>query len=176
MRRPLLPTVESALAKETNKAREAGAHRGARRHPAVQVRRHRGRQARSGRHHQGARRSGSDGAADRPRQRPAAAGRQGGRGRDRLDPEQSRAVVDGAERLVRPVARLGAAARRDRACHHLRRDGRHQHGPWRDGDARRLHHLRGAGGDPHPLSRACSTIRCSSRCRSPSSSPARSAC
>ena len=66
---------------------------------------------------------------------------------------------DGAERLVRPLARLGAAARRDRARHHLRRDGRHQHGAWRDGDARRLHHLRRAGGDPHPLSRRCSTIR-----------------
>jgi urea ABC transporter urea binding protein len=46
------------------------------------------------------------------------------------------------------VARLGAAARRHRAGHHLRRDGRHQHGPWRDGDARRLHDLRGAGGHP----------------------------
>ena len=37
----------------------------------------------------------------------------------------------------------------DRACHHLRRDGRHQHGAWRDGDARRLRHLRRAGADPH---------------------------
>ena len=36
---------------------------------------------------------------------------------------------------------FGAAARRDRPRHHLRRDGRHQHGAWRDGDARRLHDL-----------------------------------
>ena len=92
--------------------------------------------------------------------RPAAAVAQRRGQRDRRDPEQSRAVVDGAERLVRPVARLGAAARRDWPRHHLRRDGRHQHGPWRDGDDRRLHHLRGAGGHPHPLSRICSTIRC----------------
>ena len=55
-----------------------------------------------------------------------------------------------AERLVRAVARLGAAAGGDRPRHHLRRHGRHQHGPWRDGDARRLHHLRGAGIDPRP--------------------------
>ena len=34
----------------------------------------------------------------------------------------------------RAVARLGAAARSDRSCHHLRRDGRHQHGARRDGD------------------------------------------
>ena len=79
---------------------------------------------------------------------------------------------DGAERLVRALARLGAAARRHRPRHHLRRDGRHQHGAWRDGDDRRLHDLRRAGADPRPQSRRCSTIRCSSRCRSPSSSPA----
>ena len=94
------------------------------------------------------------------RQRRAAQRRARRDQRDRLDPEQSCDVVDGAERLVRPVARLRAAARRDRACDHLRRHGRHQHGPWRDGDDRRLHHLRGAGGHPHPLSRHCSTTRC----------------
>ena len=60
----------------------------------------------------------------------------------------------GAERLVRPLARLGAAARRHRPRHHLRRDGRHQHGAWRDGDARRLHDLRRAGDDPHLRARA----------------------
>ena len=38
--------------------------------------------------------------------------------------------------------RLGAAARRDRPRHHLRRHGRHQHGARRDGDARRLLDLR----------------------------------
>ena len=67
----------------------------------------------------------------------------GGR-RDRA--QYARALVDGAERLVRHLARLGAAAGRDRARHHLRRHGRHQHGAWRDGDAGRLHHLRGAAG------------------------------
>ena len=81
--------------------------------------------------------------------------------RDRRDPEPARGLEHGAERLVRAFARLGAAARRDRPCHHLRRDGRHQHGAWRDGDARRLRHLRGAGADPHQQSRRCSTIRCS---------------
>ena len=63
-------------------------------------------------------------------------------------------VERGAERLVRPVARLGAAARRDRARHHVRRHGRHQHGAWRDGDARRLHDVRGAGSDPRTQSGA----------------------
>ena len=81
----------------------------------------------------------------------------GGRARrgqcDIGDPEQPRAVVDGAECLVRPVARLGSAARGHRPCHHLRGDGRHQHGPWRDGDDRGLCHLRGAGNHPHQLSR-----------------------
>ena len=55
-----------------------------------------------------------------------------------------------AERVVRDISRLGSAARRHRACHHLRRDGRHQHGARRNGDDRRLCHLRRAGGDPHP--------------------------
>ena len=73
---------------------------------------------------------------------------------------QPRAVVDGAERLVRAVAGLGAAARGHRSRHHLRGDGRHQHGPWRDGHDRRLCHLRGAGNHPHQLSRICSTTRC----------------
>ena len=54
-----------------------------------------------------------------------------------------------SEPLVRPLAGFRAAARRHRPCHHLRRDGRHQHGARRDGHARRLHHLRCAGGDPH---------------------------
>ena len=53
------------------------------------------------------------------------------------------------ERLVRRLARIGAAARRDRSRDHLRRDGRHQHGARRDGHARRLHDLRRPGADPH---------------------------
>ena len=78
----------------------------------------------------------------------------------------------GPEHLVRHFAGLGAAARGDRPCHHLRRHGRHQHGAWRDGDARRLHDLRRAGGRSAPSRPACSTGRWRSRCRSPSSSPA----
>ena len=59
-----------------------------------------------------------------------------------------------AEPLVRALARLGAAARGNRPRHHLRRHGRHQHGARRDGDDRRLRHLRGAGADPHQKSGA----------------------
>ena len=78
-----------------------------------------------------------------------------GRGQcDRGDPEQPGALVHRAERLVRAVARLGAAARGHRPCHHLRGDGRHQHGPWRDGHDRGLCHLRGAGNHPHQFPRA----------------------
>ena len=82
------------------------------------------------------------------------------------------ALERGAEPLVRPLARLGAAARRHRPRHHLRRHGRHQHGAWRDGDARRLHHLRRAGGHPHTARPGCSTTRWRSPSRSPSWSPA----
>ena len=64
---------------------------------------------------------------------------------DRRHQQLARHLVGRPERLVRHLARLGAAARGDRPCHHLRRHGRHQHGAWRDGDARRLHHLRRAG-------------------------------
>ncbi len=72
----------------------------------------------------------------------AAAAARGGRG-DRL---VAALWTVRAGRVLRRVARLGAAAGRCRAGHHLRRDGRHQHGAWRDGDARRLHDVRGAGG------------------------------
>ena len=90
-------------------------------------------------------------------------------------PQSTRAGALGqrAERLVRAVARLGAAARRHRARHHLRRHGRHQHGARRNGDARRLYDLRGAGGRSGPARRRCSTGRCPSPCRWPSWSPAR---
>ena len=53
--------------------------------------------------------------------------------------------------LHRPVARLGAAAGRARPGHHLRPDGRHQHGARRADDDRRLHHLRRA----EPVPRLC---------------------
>ncbi len=64
----------------------------------------------------------------------------GHQGRARY-PSRSRHVVGRTERLVWHFARLGPAARRHRARHHVRRDGRHQHGAWRDGDAGRLHDL-----------------------------------
>ena len=59
-----------------------------------------------------------------------------------------------AERLVRAVARLGAAAGGGGARHHLRGDGRDQHGAWRADHARRLHHLPHPGADPHACARA----------------------
>ena len=49
-----------------------------------------------------------------------------------------------AQLLLRPQPGERAAARRARPRDHLRPDGRHQHGPRRDADARRLHHLRRA--------------------------------
>ena len=72
---------------------------------------------------------------------------------DRRHQQLAGRLVGRPEHLVRHLARLGAAAGGDRACHHLRRHGRHQHGAWRDGDARRLHDLRRAGGDPHSRAR-----------------------
>ena len=156
----LLPAIDAALQKETNKdAKQAFSEAraaillfkddatDAEKLDAVATVRARGDQE-------------ARGDADRSGRRPAARRRARRRQRDRRDPEQARDVVLGAECLVRPVARLGAAARRDRSCHHLRRDGRHQHGPWRDGHDRRLCHLRGAADHPQQLSRRCSTIRC----------------
>ena len=68
----------------------------------------------------------------------------------------------------RAFARQHPAARRDRPRHHLRRDGRHQHGAWRDDHARRLHHLRRAAGVPRlPAAAAGSTPICWWRCRLP---------
>ena len=52
--------------------------------------------------------------------------------------------------VLRPEPRLGAGAGRDRAGHHVRRHGRHQHGARRADDARRLHDLRRAAGDAGP--------------------------
>src|SRR5262249_19986909 len=80
---------------------------------------------------------------------PRPARRQDGRGRrHRVDREQPCVLACPAKRLVRTLARLGAAACRDRPRHNLRRDGRHQYGAWRNGDARGLHHVRRATGDP----------------------------
>ena len=77
-----------------------------------------------------------------------------------------------AERVLRPVAWFGAATRRRRAGDHVRRHGRDQHGARRDGDDRRLHHVRRAGGDSAPMRRVCSARACSSRSRWPSWCPA----
>src|SRR5262249_42884162 len=101
-----------------------------------------------------ARRSGRGRAALRLAGRGEPRGGACRQGRDRGDPEQACAVGRGAERLVRALARLGAAARRDRACHHVRSHGRHQHGARRDGDARGLYDVRGAGADPRQRSGA----------------------
>ena len=65
-----------------------------------------------------------------------------------LDPVHAQSLASVAELLVRHIARLGPAARRDRARDHLRGHGHHQHGAWRDGDDRRLHDLRGAANHP----------------------------
>ncbi len=89
--------------------------------------------------------------------RPVATGAPRRHRRDRVDRQPARAVERGAERLVRALARLGAAARRHRPRDHVRRDGRHQHGAWRDGDARRLHDLHGAGDHSVRAIPACST-------------------
>ena len=69
-------------------------------------------------------------------------------GRHRLDPAAAPAPGPRPQPLPGDQPRLGAAAGGDRARHHVRRDGRHQHGARRDGDARRLHGLRRAGGLP----------------------------
>ena len=72
-------------------------------------------------------------------------GRRRGRRRDRAD---DAALGPRPECLVRALPRLGVVAGGDRARHHLRGDGGHQHGAWRACHARRLHDLRRAGGDP----------------------------
>ena len=131
---------------------QARAWRSARRCHSLQAGFHRGREARSRQRLESARRSGSACGPVGIARRHAAARLAEREGRHRRDPERSGDVGDGAECLVRLVARLGAAARGHRPCHHLRRDGRHQHGAWRDGDDRRLCHLRGAGNHPHPQS------------------------
>ena len=81
--------------------------------------------------------------------RRRAGGRRGRRVAAAAHPLAPGSLERAAERLVRHLPRLRAAARRHRPRHHVRRDGRHQHGAWRDGDDRRLHDLRGAGAHPH---------------------------
>ena len=62
----------------------------------------------------------------------------------------ARALLRHRDAVLRPEPRLGAGARRHRPGHHLRRDGRHQHGARRADDARRLHDLRRAAADAEP--------------------------
>ena len=71
------------------------------------------------------------------------------------------------------LARQHPAAGRDRPFDHVRRDGRHQHGAWRDDHARRLFRLRRAAGLSR-LPAAAVVERLSGRraSRSPSPSPA----
>ena len=163
-------------AKETDAARQAGAAGGARGRHSRHRRRQGGRQARGHRRHPRPRRSGRARRCwrrcppNQPRRRAARRCR-----RHQGHRRSARRVERGAEPLVRPLAGLGAAARRHRPCHHLRRDGRHQHGAWRDGDARRLHDLRRAGADPRHGARGCSTTRWRSPFRWRSWSPAWSA-
>ena len=87
-------------------------------------------------------------------------GQGGGRRRGRRRSPDACRLGGGAERLVRHLARLGAAAGGDRARHHLRHHGRDQHGAWRDGDAGRLHDLRACRRSSAPRRRICSTPRC----------------
>ncbi len=75
--------------------------------------------------------------------------------------------------VLRPQPRLGAGARGHRSGHHLRRDGRHQHGARRADDARRLHDLRRADADARAgrhLASWCRSPRPSSWPDSPASS------
>ena len=60
---------------------------------------------------------------------------------------------------LRNIARVGAAARCDRPCHHIRRDGRDQHGARRNGDDRRLCDLSWCRRQIRKAVRPCWTIR-----------------
>ncbi len=168
-----LPALDAALARES----DAGVKRSCRRPAPPRSWRSPARPRSTGSPpstHPGPRRFGGARHPARPRDRsrPERARRRRPRRVQHRDPPG--ADGERPERLVRRLARLGAAARGHRPCHHLRGDGHHQHGARRDGDARRLHHLPGAGADP-PEGLACSTGRCRSRSRSPSWPPAPSA-
>ena len=78
-----------------------------------------------------------------------------------------------SESGVRRLRFVGAAARRHRFGDHLRRDGRHQHGAWRNGDAGGVHHFRRA----EPVAAiAVRNGRSPSRCRWRFWSPERWGC
>ncbi len=73
--------------------------------------------------------------------------------------------------VLRAEPGFGARARSHRPRHHLRRDGRHQHGARRADDARRVHDVCDAAADAGNTS----ALRCSWRSRPPFSSQAASA-
>ena len=147
-----LPTLETALAKEQDpRVKRALAEARA----AVILAGDKGSEeektCRRG-HRPPARRPGRTRAPFQPSRRHLAGRHEGGNDDDRGDQEPACPVGSGAERLVWNLFGLGPAARRHRPRHHLRRHGRDQHGPWRDGHARRLCHLRRAGRDPRAQS------------------------
>ena len=71
--------------------------------------------------------------------------RRGGAGCRRARP---RLLEPSGRHLPGPQPWFGIALGGRGAGHHLRGHGRHQHGPWRTGDARRLHDLRGPAALP----------------------------
>ena len=80
-----------------------------------------------------------------------------------------------ADGLPGAEPRLRAAAGRDRPRHHLRRHGRHQHGAWRNGDDRRLHHVRRPAGPQDDVAGRHGLLRADRDPGAPSWWPARSA-
>ena len=93
-------------------------------------------------------------------------GGQGRRGLGALHhPYEAHVLGRGAGSLVRPLRFVRSAARGDRPRHHLRRHGRDQHGPRRDGDARRLRHLCGADGAAAIAAELVARLRHSARLR-----------
>ncbi len=157
-----LPALDRAIAKEADQGVETADGAGAGRRAAVVARCERGRST-GGHHGAGRSRRHRQPQPDRGTDRPAARRRSGSRGGDQRDRFSPAALERGAERLLRPVARLGAAAGRGGACDHLRRHGRDQHGARRDGDDRRLRDLHGAAGDPRQC--ALAVRRQSADCR-----------
>jgi urea transport system permease protein len=149
-----LPTLDAALAKETDSAREAALDEARAAVILFQADAKENDKLDADRGDPRARRPGCARAARRPAERAAALVQKRGRATPIASIDNRLALwSEGAECLVRALARLGAAARRDRPRHHVRRDGRHQHGAWRDGDARRLHDFHGAGDHSFALSR-----------------------
>ena len=101
----------------------------------------------------------------RDRCRGASAALRVGARADRRPPRLGRAPGRG---LHRHQPGLDPAAGGAGPGHHLRADGRHQHGARRADDDRRLRHLRGAEPVPQPTCRAPSTTTCWPPSRRPS--------